>query len=139
MKMGFIYAMIAMLLWGAAPIFAKIGLVKTDPLIGVAIRSIAISLILVASLAIGGGFNKLVSTDLKSLSVLIAEGVCAGLLGQYFYFKAVKVWEASKVVPIVGAYPLAAVFFAILFLGEHLTLAKGFGTLLIIAGIFFLR
>ena len=139
MKMGFIYAMLAMLLWGAAPIFAKIGLVKTDPLIGVAVRSIAIALILIASLAVSGGFSKLINTDPKSLSILILEGIFAGLLGQYFYFKAVKVWEASKVVPIVGAYPLMAVLFAILFLGERLTLVKGFGTLMVIAGIFLLR
>jgi transporter family protein len=66
------------------------------------------------------------------------SGIVAGLLGMWSYFSAMKYWEASRVVPIVGAYPLFAFLFSLHLLGEQLTLQKGIGVILIVGGVILL-
>jgi len=53
----------------------------------------------------------------------------------WLYFSAMKYWEASRVVPIVGAYPLIAFLFSLFLLGEQLTLQKGIGVVLVVVGV----
>ena len=44
-------------------------------------------------------------------------------------------WEASRVVPIVGAFPLVTFFIAVVVLSEKITLLKVLGALFIVAGV----
>jgi transporter family protein len=55
------------------------------------------------------------------------------------YFKALKLGEASRVVPIVASYPMMTAIFSALLLGEKLTLMKFIGIILIIVGMFLLQ
>jgi transporter family protein len=137
-KQGFLFALLAASIWGLAPLFAKVGLVKTDPLIGVAIRSIAVTAMVVAAIIMTGRHRVLMVTEPRTLLILAIEGFLGGLIGQYFYFKAIKSLEASTVAPIVGSYPLFTFIFALLVLGEHVTLAKSVGVVLVVSGIFLL-
>ncbi len=135
---GLVYALLAALLWGSAPVLEKLGLVKISPLAGLAIRTITITIILVAIALFTDMAKEIVRVDSRSLFFLVVSGIIAGLLGMLAYFKALKCWEASRVVPIVGAYPLFAFLFALLFLGEKLTLQKALGVLLVVGGVFLL-
>lgn len=63
----------------------------------------------------------------------------SGPSGQWTYYKALKYAEASRVVSIVGGFPLIAFVVAVLLLGESLTLQKLCGTILVVAGIALLR
>jgi transporter family protein len=47
--------------------------------------------------------------------------------------------ETSKVVPIASAFPLITLVIAVIFLSEKISIIKGSGALLIIAGIILLR
>jgi transporter family protein len=67
------------------------------------------------------------------------SGMFSGLLGQWTYYKALKYAEASRVVPIVGGYPLIAFALAVLLLGESITAQKLGGAALVVAGIVLLR
>jgi transporter family protein len=137
-RYGLAYALLAALLWGSAPVLEKLGLVKISPLAGLAIRTITITILLVVIAFFTDLTKEIVSVDSKSLFFLVVSGIIAGLLGMWSYFKALKCWEASRVVPIVGAYPLFAFLFALLFLGEKLTLQKALGVLLVVSGVFLL-
>ena len=137
-RYGLAYALLAALLWGSAPVLEKLGLVKISPLAGLAIRTITITVILVVIALFTDMAKEIVRVDSRSLFFLVVSGIIAGLLGMLAYFKALKCWEASRVVPIVGAYPLLAFLFALLFLGEKLTLQKALGVLLVVSGIFLL-
>ena len=137
-RYGLAYALLAALLWGSAPVLEKLGLVKISPLAGLAIRTITITIILVVIALFTDMTKEIIRVDSRSLFFLVVSGIIAGLLGMLAYFKALKCWEASRVVPIVGAYPLFAFLFALLFLGEKLTLQKALGVLLVVSGVFLL-
>ena len=137
-RYGLAYALLAAFLWGSAPVLEKLGLVKISPLAGLAIRTITITIILVVIALFTDMAKEIVRVDSRSLFFLVVSGIIAGLLGMLAYFKALKCWEASRVVPIVGAYPLFAFLFALLFLGEKLTLQKVLGVLLVVGGVFLL-
>ena len=137
-RYGLVYALMAALLWGSAPVLEKLGLVKISPLAGLAIRTITITIILVVIALFTDMAKEIVRVDSRSLFFLVVSGIIAGLLGMLAYFKALKCWEASRVVPIVGSYPLFAFLFALLFLGETLTLQKALGVILVVSGVFLL-
>ncbi|PIU41437.1 MAG: hypothetical protein COS99_05550 [Candidatus Omnitrophica bacterium CG07_land_8_20_14_0_80_42_15] len=137
-KQWFVFAIIAAILWGIAPLFARIGISKTTPLAGVAIRSIVITIIVLFVLISSGQWKVFATLNARTVTAIIIEGLLGGLIGQYLYFKAIKLQETSAVAPIVGSYPLFTFIFAILILGEKLTLTKGLGVILVVSGIFLL-
>jgi transporter family protein len=124
-----------MLCWGLAPLFAKTGLSKLPPLTAVVFRNTFIAVIFLSVFFTSGQAKSLFTYDIRSILLILIEASLAGLIGQYFYYKAVKVWEASRVVPIVGAYPLISFIIAAVFLSEKMTMAKSLGAVLIVVGI----
>lgn len=134
-RQGFLYALLVMLFWGSAPVFAKLGLSKLPPLTALVFRNTFIAIIFLSAMLINGNIKTLVTSDVKSVLLILVEASLAGLIGQYFYYKAVKVWEASRVVPIAGAFPLVAFVMSVLILSEKITLTKVLGTLLVVAGV----
>jgi len=137
-KHGFIFALLAAFLWGLAPVFEKLGLVKISPLAGLTIRNIAITVIALIIVLFTNVGKEIIHADFKSVLFVVTGGILAGLLGIWSYFESLKHWEASRVVPIAGAYPLFAFILSMIFLEEKLTLEKGIGVILIISGVFLL-
>ena len=134
-RQGLFYALIVMVCWGLAPIFAKTGLEKLPILTAVVFRNTFIAISFFIAFLINGQVKTLFTSDIRSVSLILIEALFAGLIGQYFYYKAVKVWEASRVVPIVGAYPLVSFIIAIIFLSEKITLAKSIGAVFVVIGV----
>jgi transporter family protein len=136
---AFLFALLTALFWGAATVLDKLALAKLQPLAGVLIRSVAIS---VVALAVAGATIRdrvWEGIDARTWFFIIASGMCSGLIGQWTYYKALKYAEASRVVPIVGGYPLVAFLLAVLMLGESVTAQKLCGAALVVAGIILLR
>jgi transporter family protein len=136
---AFLFALLTAALWGAATVLDKLALARLQPIVGVLIRSVAIS---VAALAVAGATIRervWEGIDARTWFFIIASGMCSGLIGQWTYYKALKYAEASRVVPIVGGYPLIAFILAVLVLGESLTAQKLCGAALVVAGIILLR
>ncbi len=123
------------LLWGSAPIIEKIALGRVEPLIGVTIRSIAITAIMVFVIVGTGRWEEMVRVDKKTVLLLTVGGICGGFLGLWAYFEALKIGATSKVVAIAATYPLITSLLSVIILKEAVTLPKLIGTLLIIAGI----
>src|ERR1700684_1314576 len=69
----------------------------------------------------------------KGLSFLILSGIATGL-SWLCYFRALQMAPASRVAPIDKLSVVLVVLFAVLVLGERLTLKVGIGSLLIAGG-----
>lgn len=135
MHKGLLFALLTMLCWGFAPIFARMGLSKMEILTALVFRNTFISIMLIGAFLFTGQAKTFFTANPKAIGLIIIEAALAGLIGQYFYYKAVKTWEVSKVVPIVGAYPLVSFLVAFLFLSEKITLLKTAGIIFVVAGI----
>jgi len=126
-------------LWGATPIFEKIGLAKVDPLIGVTIRSALVTAGLFLLTFLLGKGRELIELDGKSIFLFGASGMMAGLLGMWAYYTALKMEATSKIVPIAACYPLVTALLSILVLKEGVTLHRVLGTALIVSGIWLVK
>ncbi len=135
----YLLAIVTLIFWGIAPIFGKIGLLKINPLAGLAIRSFVISFILLILIFSTGTYKELGVINLKGFSFIALEGIFASLIGHFAYYYALKLGEASKIVPITSAFPVLTVIIAVILLGEKMTVYKGAGIALIIAGIYLIR
>lgn len=135
---GFIWALIASVLWGSTPLIDKLGLSKVDPLSAVLIRNLVISVTVVPMLFIIGKGEHFLNVDKKSAMLIIIGGFLASLLGQWAYYKALKCCEASRVVPIAGTYPLIAFIMAVVVLGEPITIKKIIGVIFVVGGVILL-
>lgn len=140
MSRSFLFAALAALIWGFAPVLEKIGLNgRIEPFTGVVIRTIPIAVLAVAGLLLTGRASEVASVDLKSAFFVAAGGVVAGLVGQIAFYTALKTGEASVVVPVAATYPLVAFIVSIVFLGEAVTLHKIIGIALVLGGVTLLR
>ncbi len=131
--------LITAFLWGTTPVLEKIGLGSADPLTGVTIRSIAVTVALVIYLVLAGKAKQVFQADFKTWVIFSVTGLMAGLLGMLTYFIALKRGATSQIVPIAAAYPLVTVILSVLILGEHVTFLRLIGTILIVVGIWFVR
>ncbi|MFZ5631230.1 MAG: EamA family transporter [Bacillota bacterium] len=139
LTLSIILAILAMVCWGVAPIFSKLGLVKVDPFMALTVRSFSVTVILFFSGLMLGKLNGLAMGDKKSYLFIILEGILAALLGQLAYYYAQKLGDISRVAPIVAAFPVVTVILAVAILGEKFTWSKLIGTLLIISGIIVIK
>jgi bacterial/archaeal transporter family protein len=135
----YLLAVITLIFWGIAPIFGKIGLLKINPLTGLAIRSFVISFILLILVFSTGTYKEFGTITLKGFSFIALEGIFASLIGHFAYYYALKLGETSKIVPITSAFPVITVILAVAFLAEKMTVFKGAGIALIVAGIYLIR
>lgn len=136
---AFLFALLTVIFWGTATILDKLALARLQPLVGVAVRSIAISVVALGALTVSLRERAWQGVDARSWFFIIMSGMFSGLLGQWTYYKALKYADTSRVVPIVGAYPLVAFVLAVLLLGESVTAQKLCGTAFVVAGIILLR
>ena len=135
----FILLALTAILWGSSPILEKIGLRNTAPLIGLTIRSIGVTVVLLITLACLGRLKEVFSVNSRVVVLFIISGIMAGFLGMWTYFAALKVTATSKIVPIAACYPLVTALLSIVILKEGVTLVRIIGTLLIITGVWLVK
>jgi len=136
---AYLFAGVAMLFWGIAPIFGKLGLGSIQPLAALTIRSMVICSILLLMVTLSGQWQSIIGATAKDVGYIALEGICAALLAQLAYYYALKYGDVGRVSPIAAAFPLVAVFIGIVFLGEKVTLYKIVASLLIVSGIVLLK
>lgn len=139
MSNAYVMATLAMLLWGLAPIFGKLGLANANPLTALTIRSLVISAILLVIATATGQWKSLLQVAPREASFLALEGICAALLGQLAYYYALKFGDVSQVTPVVAAFPIVAILLAVTVLGEQITATKVIAAVLISAGVVLLK
>lgn len=132
-------AILAAVLWGTAPILDKLGLGRPTPMAAMSVRSLTVILGLSVYMLLSGSWREIGTLDSRSIVFIALGAVAAGLVGQLFYFHALKLGQATYVVPVVAIYPLFAAAIALLVLREPLTPGKIVGTLLIVLGVLAIR
>lgn len=139
-NLSFVLALITAFLWGLAPVLEKMGLKGSlNPLAGVVIRSLAVSVVAFLSLLFLKRLPELLHGNFRDLAFIIVGGLMAGFFAQWSFYGALKYGQASKVIPVVVIYPLVTLFFSVLFLHEALTWQKIVGILLVIFGVMLVK
>jgi transporter family protein len=137
---AFTLALLAALVWGAAAFCEKKGLGGTDPLTGLWVRSLGVTLGgLVVTFAIPDLGGRLAAMGWRTGAWLLGGGLLASIIGQIFFYRALKMGDIGRVATVGGSWPLVAFLLSVAFLGEPPTLRKALGVALVIAGLSFLR
>ncbi|MFA4701292.1 DMT family transporter [Pyrococcus kukulkanii] len=139
MILGVLFALISAFCWGTASILIKIGLRNKTPIIANLVRLLFSSLVYVVIFTIGGNFQEIVSMPLRYHIVAFISAQFGFVIGDYFYFSALKSLGVSRTVPITSTYPLWTLVWAYIFLGREITLRITIGALMIVLGIIIVR
>jgi len=114
-------------------ILAKIGIKDVNSNLATAIRTTVIIGFTWLIVFFEGTQNQLSQIDKTSYIFLILSGIATGL-SWLFYFYALKIGEANKVVPIDKLSLVLTIILAGIILKEKVTLQIGLGAVLMTAG-----
>lgn len=133
--MWLILAILSAITAALVAIFGKIGLKNIDPTFATTVRSLIMAAFLVITSLFLGKFN---NTNFSSLTgrdwLLIALAGVSGALSWLFYFMALKLGLATRVVVIDRLSLVFVVVLAAIFLGEALSWRVALGAVLMVAG-----
>lgn len=138
MNREILFALLAALSFGIAPLFEKLGLARVDPTVALFIRAFITTVFTFGFLLATGNIADIARADLRSVIYVILGGVFGVLFAQYFYFKALEHGEVGRVMPIVGSFPVIAFLFSAAIFGEAVTLTKLAGIILVVVGVILL-
>jgi transporter family protein len=135
--MWIIYALLSALFAAATSILAKLGIENVNSNLATAIRTVVIILMAWGIVFFNGSYKEIPNISQKSWIFLILSGVATGL-SWLFYFKALQLGDASKVVPIDKFSVVISMVLAFIILKEALTAKTVIGGILITIGTFVL-
>lgn len=134
---GAVSALLTALLWGLAPVVVRRVVIKdVNPLLFSAIRIPSALTILLIILILTGEFSQMFNISLTDLLIILIASIAGLIFADTMYFTGIKRAGVSVSTPIAFTYPLPALIFAYIILGEEITYALYIGTFLIISGIF---
>lgn len=132
-----IYALLSAFFAALTSIFGKIGITGIDSNLATAIRTVVVLVMAWGIVYITGVQNQISSIQQKSWIFLTLSGLATGA-SWLFYYKALQMGEASKVVPIDKFSVVITMIMAFVFLHEAVTAKTVIGGLLITLGTFVL-
>lgn len=132
-----VYALLSALFAASTSILAKIGINGVDSNLATAIRTVVV-LVMAWGLVFMTGVQKQISNiGARSWLFLVLSGIATGL-SWLFYYRALQMGDASRVVPIDKSSVVISIVLAFVVLKEQLTWQSILGGLLITAGTFVL-
>lgn len=135
--MWILYALLSALFAAITSILAKMGIENVNSNLATAIRTVVVLVMAWGIVFATGKQNEIVNIGQKSWIFLILSG-CATGLSWLFYYKALQIGEASKVVPIDKFSVVISMVLAFIILGETVNAKSIIGGLLITMGTFVL-
>ena len=121
--MWVVYAFGAALFAGITSILAKIGIQNTDSNLATALRTGIVVIFAWIIVFAGNIHHTLYDISLNSLVYLILSGMTTGA-SWIFYFRALQLGNVNVVVPIDKSSTVITMLFAIIMLGEPVTILK---------------
>lgn len=114
-------------------IFAKVGVANVGSDFATFIRTVVILAAIAGMLTLTGGWQGLGTVSSRSLLFLVLSGLATGA-SWLCYFRALQLGDAARVAPIDKLSVVLVALFAVLFLGERLTMIGWAGVALIGGG-----
>ena len=128
--MWIVYALLAAFFAALVAIFAKIGIEGVNSNLAVAIRTVIVLLMAWLIVFVTGKHGEISAISQKCWIFLILSGLATGI-SWLFYYKALQVGDASKVVPIDKLSIVITMILAFVFLGETASVKTIIGGLFI--------
>jgi transporter family protein len=129
-----LWALLSAMFAALTAILAKLGVTHLDADVATFVRTVVILVALMAFLAITGQWQGIGTIGARASLYLVLSGLATGA-SWICYFRALKIGDAARVAPVDKLSVVLVALFAVLFLGERLTLAHWAGVLLIAAGV----
>ena len=130
-----IYAILSAVFAALTSILAKIGISDINSNLATAIRTIVVLIMAWGIVFMTGAQRGIQDITAKSWIFLVLSGIATGL-SWLFYYKALQLGDASKVVPIDKFSVVISMILAFVILKEDLTFKTVMGGILITAGTF---
>lgn len=130
-----IYAILSAVFAALTSILAKIGISDINSNLATAIRTIVVLIMAWGIVFMTGAQSGIQDITAKSWIFLILSGIATSL-SWLFYYKALQLGDASKVVPIDKFSVVISMILAFVILKEDLTFKTVMGGILITAGTF---
>ncbi len=130
----FAYALLSAVFAALTAIFAKIGIAGVNSDMATLIRTVVILGVLSAFVYATGQWTNPLELSTKTWVFLVLSGLATGA-SWTFYFRALKVGEASKVAPVDKLSIVLVVIFAAVFLGDRPSLREWVGIAMVAAGV----
>lgn len=130
-----IYAILSAVFAALTSILAKIGIIDINSNLATAIRTIVVLIMAWGIVFMTGAQSGIQDITAKSWIFLVLSGIATGL-SWLFYYKALQLGDASKVVPIDKFSVVISMILAFVILKEDLTFKTVMGGILITAGTF---
>lgn len=135
--MSIILALLAALFASFTAILAKFGMEDVDSNLATAIRTVVVVIMAFLMVLITGQTENIMEVSTKSLIFLILSGLTTGL-SWICFFKAIKIGDVSKVVPIDKASVVLTILLSFIILREPATASIVAGGVIISIGTFVL-
>ena len=135
--MWIIYALLAALFAALTSILAKIGIQDVNSNLATAIRTVVVLVMAWGIVFATGKHHEMVNVTQKGWLFLCLSGIATGL-SWLFYYKALQLGDASRVVPIDKLSVVISMVLAFFILGEAVSFKTVAGGLLITIGTFVL-
>ena len=118
---------------GLTSILAKCGLKNIDSTVATALRTVVVLVFVWIMVLIAGSGPSIGSIEGRTWLFLILSGLCTGA-SWLCYYKALKLGDVNKVVPIDKSSTVITIILAAIILGEFLSVPGVIGTVLIGVG-----
>lgn len=132
----FVWALLSAVFAALTAIFAKVGLEGIDSDFATLVRTAVIIIVLALFVALTGKWQDPRTLEIKTVSFLVLSGLATGA-SWVCYFR-LQAGEAAKVAPVDKLSVILVAIFAVIFLGERLSLREYFAIALVGAGILIL-
>lgn len=131
--MWLVYALLSAVFAALTSILAKVGIVGVNSTLATAIRTVVVLAMSWGMVFLTNAQQGIPEIGRKSWIFLILSGLATGA-SWLFYYKALQMGEASKVVPIDKLSVVITLILAFVFLHEQFTVKSAVGAILITAG-----
>jgi len=128
-----VWALLSAIFAALTAILAKVGVEDVDPDVATFVRTLVIVVVLGTLLFMSGQKVGIISP--KSYLFLTLSGLATGA-SWLCYFRALKLGNAAQVAPLDKLSVVLVAIFAVIFLGERLTIRDTVGIALITGGAF---
>ena len=128
-----IYALLSAAAAALVGILGKKGMAEVDSNLATAVRSVIMTVFLIAVCSIMGLWSKLSTITHRAFWMIVFSGL-AGALSWLFYFRAIQLGDVSKVAPIDKLSMPLAVMLAVVLLKERPSALNWVGVALITLG-----